>query len=195
MASHTTKRRPVEADFEPVFRLSLEDKHGGIIVDQTDAILLRRITETSSITAAARSVGISYRNAWDRIKAIETRLGEHIVQTKVGGATGGGATLTPSGAVLLNDFRKVRKFLFNALEDRDFMSHAGYKLSARNRLKGRITKIEKGVVTASVKMVVQVPTVVTSIISLEAVDDLALKEGDEVEAIIKSTEVIIGKET
>ena len=75
------------------------------------------------------------------------------------------------------------------------MAHAGYKLSARNRIRAKITKVEKGPITASVKMNVLLPAMLTSIISKEAVEDLGLKEGDEVEAIVKSTEVIIAKET
>jgi len=35
---------------------------------------------------------------------------------------------------------------------------------------------------------------IVSIISTEAVEDLTLKEGDEVDAIIKATEIIIGKD-
>ena len=182
-----------KANLQPAFRLSLEDdKH--VVLDQTDALLLRRISETTSLKEGAKLSGISYRNAWDRIKAIESNLGMKIVETKVGGATGGGASLTPDGVSLLEEFRKVRKYLFNALDDREFMFHASYKLSARNRLKAQITKIEKGDVTVSIKMRVTVPATITSIISREAVEDLALAEGDEVEAIVKSTEVIIAKE-
>ncbi len=186
----STKR----ANLQPVFRLSMEDNRH-VVIDQKDALLLRRISETNSLTESAKLAEMSYRNAWDRIRMIESSLGMKIVETKVGGATGGGAKLTPDGAALLQDFRKVRKYLFNALEDRQYMVHAGYKLSARNRLKAKITKVEKGPVTASVKMRISVPAIVTSIISKEAVEDLDLKEGDEVEAIIKSTEVIIAKET
>jgi molybdate transport system regulatory protein len=184
----------LKANLQPAFRLSLEDdKH--VVLDQTDALLLRRISETTSLKEGAKLSGISYRNAWDRIKAIESNLGMKIVETKVGGATGGGASLTPEGVSILEEFRRVRKYLFNALDDREFMFHAGYKLSARNRLKAQITKVEKGDVTASIKMRVMVPATLTSIISREAVEDLALAEGDEVDAIIKSTEVIIAKET
>ena len=182
-----------KANLLPAFCLSLEDnKH--VVLDQIDALLLRRISETTSLKEGAKRSGISYRNAWDRIKAIESNLGMKIVETKVGGATGGGASLTPEGESLLQEFRKVRKYLFNALDDREFMVHASYKLSARNRLKAQITKIQKGDVTVSIKMRVMVPATLTSIISREAVEDLDLREGDEVEAIVKSTEVIIGKE-
>ncbi len=67
------------------------------------------------------------------------------------------------------------------------------KLSARNVLKGKITAIKEGQVTASVKLDVGSNQHITAVISLEAVKDLSLKVGDEVSAIIKATEVMIGK--
>ena len=66
------------------------------------------------------------------------------------------------------------------------------KLSARNALKGKIVDISKGQVVAKVKVDVG-GQFITSLVSIDAVDDLALKVGDSVEAIIKSSEVIIGK--
>jgi molybdopterin-binding protein len=67
------------------------------------------------------------------------------------------------------------------------------KLSARNQLKGKIVSVEKGVITAKVKVEIKVPVTVTAVITKEAVEDLGLKVGDEVTAIVKSTEIIIGK--
>ena len=67
------------------------------------------------------------------------------------------------------------------------------EISARNQLKGKITNIEKGTVMANVKIEVTEPNVITAIITKESVEKLGLKEGDDVSAIIKSTEVIIGK--
>lgn len=66
------------------------------------------------------------------------------------------------------------------------------KLSARNALKGKVVDIVKGQVMAKVKVDVGGQTV-TALISVDAVDDLALKNGDAVSAIIKSSEVMIGK--
>lgn len=66
------------------------------------------------------------------------------------------------------------------------------KLSARNALKGKIVDISKGQVVAKVKIDIG-GQFITSLVSVEAIDDLALKIGDEVSAIIKSSEVIIGK--
>ena len=67
------------------------------------------------------------------------------------------------------------------------------ELSARNQLKGKVVDVNLGAVMASIKIEVADPNVVTALISKESAEGLGLKDGDEVSAIIKSTEVIIGK--
>jgi molybdopterin-binding protein len=67
------------------------------------------------------------------------------------------------------------------------------KLSARNVLPGKVVSVVKGQTTAHVKIDVGSGTIVTSSITNEAVDDLGLKVGDAVSAIIKSSDVIVGK--
>ena len=67
------------------------------------------------------------------------------------------------------------------------------KLSARNVLPGRIVSLTKGATTAHVKIELSPGLVVTSSITNEAVDDLGLKVGDAVSAVIKSSDVMIGK--
>ena len=68
------------------------------------------------------------------------------------------------------------------------------KISARNRFAGTVERVEKGQITSSVKIKIQVPITITAVISKEAVEDLALKTGDKVEAIIKATEVMVARE-
>lgn len=68
------------------------------------------------------------------------------------------------------------------------------KLSARNQMKGRVVSVNRGAVTTVVKVEVQAPAVVSASITNEAADDLALKSGDAALVIVKSSEVIIGKE-
>jgi molybdopterin-binding protein len=67
------------------------------------------------------------------------------------------------------------------------------QLSARNQIKGKVTKIDIGAVMAKVKMDIGGGNTITSLESNEAVEDLDLKIGDSVTAIVKSTEVMIGK--
>ena len=67
------------------------------------------------------------------------------------------------------------------------------KLSARNQLNGKVTGVELGAVMANVKIEISEPGVITAVITKESVEKLGLAEGDDVAAIIKSTEVIVGK--
>ena len=67
-------------------------------------------------------------------------------------------------------------------------------LSARNRIKGVVKGIEKGEVAASVKIEIVDPATITSMITREAAEDLDLKEGDKVEAVVKASEVMVSKD-
>jgi molybdopterin-binding protein len=66
------------------------------------------------------------------------------------------------------------------------------ELSARNQLKGRITKVKSGTVMAEVEVTVEGGTVVAAITDGSS-QRLNLAEGDEVTVIFKATEVMIGK--
>ncbi|MDG6988964.1 MAG: TOBE domain-containing protein [Nitrososphaerota archaeon] len=183
---------PRTAEFEPSFSLVLKDASGATI-DHIDALLLHNIAERRSISAAAKVSGISYRGAWDRIRAIQTKLGREIVLAQAGGASGGGASLTAEGTALISEYRKLNTYLFGALGDKDFWQHISYRLSARNRIRAKVLEVREGPITSEVKMEIRGPGRLTSIISNEAVEDLDLKPGDEVEAIVKATEVVLAK--
>jgi molybdopterin-binding protein len=66
------------------------------------------------------------------------------------------------------------------------------KLSARNQLKGKIVAVTKGTTTAHVRIDIG-GAVITASITNEAVDELALKPGDEAWAVVKASDVMIGK--
>ena len=66
-------------------------------------------------------------------------------------------------------------------------------LSARNHLKGEITEILLGTVTALVTIKVG-DNVVESVITKRSAEELNLKKGDKVTAVIKATEVMIQKD-
>ena len=68
------------------------------------------------------------------------------------------------------------------------------KMSIRNRFKGTVEDVEDGVVTSRVKIKIEGPIVITAVITKDAVKDLALKRNDKVEALIKSTSVMVAKE-
>ena len=69
------------------------------------------------------------------------------------------------------------------------------KLSARNVLKGRVVDIDRGKVTAIVRVDIGGGNIITSSITLAAVKDLGIKKGSQVSAVIKASEVLLGVDT
>ena len=67
------------------------------------------------------------------------------------------------------------------------------KLSARNQIRGKITKIKKDTIVGSVEIELSLPAKVTSVITADSIYEMNLKVGDEVQAVIKATEVMISK--
>jgi molybdopterin-binding protein len=65
-------------------------------------------------------------------------------------------------------------------------------LSARNHLKGEITEVILGTVTALVTVKVG-DSIVESVITKHSAEEMGLKKGDKVTAVIKATEVMIQK--
>lgn len=64
------------------------------------------------------------------------------------------------------------------------------KISARNRLKGKIVEVTKGATTAHVRIDVG-GSIVTASITNEAVDELGLKVGGEAYAVVKASDVMV----
>ncbi|MBS0325663.1 MAG: TOBE domain-containing protein [Proteobacteria bacterium] len=67
------------------------------------------------------------------------------------------------------------------------------KLSARNVFPGRVAEVKRGQTTSIVRIDIGDGKSITASITNDAVDELALKPGDTASAIIKASEVIVGK--
>ncbi|MFQ5999718.1 MAG: TOBE domain-containing protein [Candidatus Bathyarchaeia archaeon] len=179
---------------KPLCKVWLEYR-GKPLLGRGGAEILEAIRETKSISKTAKKVGMSYRYVWNYLAKIEKAMQEPVVQTYRGGRKGGGgAQLTKLGESLLKEYRRVEDYVGEILGDQEYWEAVGLKISARNRLKGVVQEVEKGVVTAKVKIKIDKPIIVTAIISKEAVEELDIKAGDNVEAVIKATEVMIAKE-
>ena len=92
---------------------------GRMIFSDGRLALLEAVDELGSLRRAAQRLGMSYRAAWGLLKVTEEALGYPVLDVRIGGARGGGATLTPGGAALVRRFRRVKREV-NRTADRAF---------------------------------------------------------------------------
>ena len=71
--------------------------------------LLEAIAATGSIAAAARTMGMSYKRAWQLIDELNRSFAAPLVATSKGGERGGGAALTPMGEKVLIAYRTIER--------------------------------------------------------------------------------------
>lgn len=95
------------------------EANGRMIFSDGRLQLLEAVEELGSLARAARRLGMSYRAAWGLLKVTERALRAPLLQVRIGGAAGGGATLTPEARELVRRFRRVKQ-LVNRAADRAF---------------------------------------------------------------------------
>ena len=87
-------------------RLWIEGREGTFL-GYGRVILLERIREHGSISAAARSMEMSYRHAWKLVDSMNRQVDEPLVEKVSGGRCGGGAVLTEAGEAAVKRFWKL----------------------------------------------------------------------------------------
>ena len=71
--------------------------------------LLERIVEHGSISAAGRSLAMSYKRAWDLVADLNASFESPLVVARMGGRAGGGACLTELGTALVAHYRAIER--------------------------------------------------------------------------------------
>lgn len=92
---------------QPKYNLWLENEAEEVSISTWRVALLKAVAETGSISAAAEEMKVQYRTAWQKINEMETRLGQKLVDTQVGGAHGGGARLTAEAMDYIKKFDRL----------------------------------------------------------------------------------------
>lgn len=73
--------------------------------------LLERINQSGSIRQAAIQMKMSYKQAWDLIKHMNTTLKSQVVISHRGGKGGGNAIVTANGLILIQEFHQLHNKL------------------------------------------------------------------------------------
>jgi molybdate transport system regulatory protein len=102
----------------PVVRFRMRVTSGdAVAVGPGKIALLEAIRETRSITAAARSIDMSYRRAWILVDQLNASLRKPAVLSLKGGEHGGGSALTPVGDALVDVYRRIESRAAEACAD------------------------------------------------------------------------------
>jgi molybdate transport system regulatory protein len=166
--------------------------------------LLKAIAEHGSISNACRSLGVSFRTAWNAVQALNNLFGGPLVVTQVGGLTGGSATVTELGAAVIAGYEKLDRNL-NALmaelgeslggqaglSPNQVLWSLGMRTSARNALRGVVETVTDGAVNGEVILRISPTVSICAVITRASIEDLGLKPGREAVALIKSSFVIL----
>ena len=181
--------------------------------------LLQAIADSGSLTKAAKVLGISYMHAWTLVQTMNACFQTPLVLAVRGGQKGGGTELSEEGRAVLAIYRetaaaalqasvvgwdKLRARLKNpgpeeaspqlsvalstAKDDDDLMEQ-----SIRNELPGTVKSIVSDKVLSEVIIETAIGEV-ASIITTRSLEEMGLKIGDQVAALIKATNVSLRRQ-
>lgn len=158
--------------------------------------ILRRIHEVGSISQAARDAGVSYKAAWQAVDTLSNLAGSPLLEKAVGGSGGGGARLTDAGHQLLVVAERLQfaRSAVVAQLDANARMHAGalaLRTSMRNTLPCRVVGMKTAAGAVNVRLQLEDGQVLTSRITRESAQLLALSKGLSVLALCKATAVVV----
>ena len=166
--------------------------------------LLQAIAELGSITAAAARLGLSYKGAWSVVQALNNLFERPLVLKQAGGASGGGAVVTPAGRAVIAAHRAIEADLARALQrlektlgqegegiGRSVLWSLGMKTSAENTLYGKIGRLTEGAVNSEVVLDLGDGIDIVAIVTRQSVKDLQLVVGRDALAMFNAGSVIL----
>lgn len=162
-------------------------------INTHDIDILKSILKTNSITQSANELGISYKNIWDRIKS----LGNNLIISK----KNKGSFLADKALEIIKIYDNLKRcqnnFLSRILDKNinlEFIPEFYLELSARNKLKLKITEIKHGIINSEVLGSFKSGKILRANITNESLKNMNLKVGDEVYFIFKAPKALISKD-
>ncbi len=192
----------------PRLRSKLEfDGPFGAFIGDTRIRLLEAIDEHGSISQAAKAVPLSYKAAWDAVDAMNNLAEQPLVLRSTGGKHGGGTQLTDYGRKVIALYRALEAEYQAALDrltasmndgqSTDFqqfsqlLKRMSMKTSARNQFAGRIVGLREGHVDYEVRIKLDDENELVAVITGESAENLGLSIGMEINALVKSSSVLL----
>ena len=164
--------------------------------------LLAEIARVGSITQAAKSVGLSYKGAWNAIDDMSNLAGEPLLERTVGGKGGGSTRLTPRGEKLVHNFELIRAEHARFVErlnrkaqgltdDYSLMESIAMKTSARNQFAGTVHAVRSGAINDEIELKVIGGLRIVATVTRESRNDLGLEIGTRAFALVKASSILL----
>ena len=187
-------------------RLEVDTEFGSFLGD-TRIRLLEAIDKHGSISQAAKAVPLSYKAAWDAIDAMNNLADQPLVVRSTGGRNGGGTLLTEHGRKTVALYRALEAEYQAALDRlaasmneglagdfqqfRQLLRRMSMKTSARNQFAGQIVGLREGHVDFEVRLRLDAENELVAVITRESAETLGLAIGMEINALVKSSSVLL----
>jgi molybdate transport system regulatory protein len=165
--------------------------------------LLEAIDELGSIAAAAKRLGLSYKGAWDIVQALNNLFESPLIESSPGGRAGGAARVTERGRAVASALRRVQTEVDAALAKleaefaggaaRDLFWSLGMRTSARNALRGEISRITDAAVTCEATLALADGVEISAVLTRRSVEELGLAVGKPAIALVKPSFVLLAK--
>jgi molybdate transport system regulatory protein len=95
----------------------IDDDCDEIIFGSGRLYMLEAIDRLGSMNKAAKSLRMSYRAMWGRIKCTEDRMGAKLLISRSGGGKGNGSMLTPTGRELLQKYKVLKETIIRVADE------------------------------------------------------------------------------
>ncbi len=92
----------------PRLKVWIESADGRVALSEWRVRLLEAVDEHGSLEAAARTLGVPHRTAWQRIQEMEGSLGLRLLETTSGGVGGGRSQLSAAARDLVGRYHSLR---------------------------------------------------------------------------------------
>lgn len=183
------------------------DSEFGTFLGDTRIRLLEAIEQHGSISQAAKAVPLSYKAAWDAVDAMNNLADEALVVRSTGGKHGGGTQLTDYGRKVVALYRALEAEYQAALDRltesmndgeasdlkqfRQLLKRMSMKTSARNQFAGHIVGLRAGQVDFEVRIKLDDDNEIVAVITDDSAENLGLGIGMEINALVKSSSVLL----
>ncbi|WP_299441219.1 LysR family transcriptional regulator [uncultured Aquimarina sp.] len=88
----------------------------GVFLGEGRIKILKAIISEGSLSKAAKSLGMSYKKAWNLVDSINKNASAPIVTTNTGGSGGGGTKITEYGIKMIAAFENINKNCWDFLD-------------------------------------------------------------------------------